>query len=93
MGYTFSGTLSRITAGMVTGKAPRVVTGTEKVREIRLRRTADRRGYRLERCRRRDPHALGYGTYRLLSVSGEGASTDYGLTLDDVENALSPVSA
>lgn len=70
-----------------------MVTGTEKVREIRLRRTADRRGYRLERCRRRDPHALGYGTYRLLNVSADAPSTGYGLTLDDVENALGLVIA
>ena len=69
------------------------MTGTDKVREIRLRRTADRRGYRLERCRRRDPHALGYGTYRLIAITADRASTDYGLTLDDVENELSPVTA
>lgn len=69
------------------------MTGTEKVREIRLRHTAARRGYRLERCRRRDPHAIGYGKYRLLNTAADAPTTGYTLTLDDVENALSPVPA
>jgi hypothetical protein len=63
----------------------------QKVREIRLRRMADRQGLRLEKSRRRDPRALGYGTYRLVNkrtsavVAGD---EDYGLTLDQIEEHL-----
>ena len=62
-------------------------------RENRLRRAADRQGLRLERSRRRDPRALGFGTYRLVSVrSGAvvaaGSESGYGLTLDQVEQRL-----
>lgn len=61
-----------------------------KVRENRLRRAADRQGLRLQRSRRRDPRALGYGTYRLTdartgSVVAAGSESGYGLTLDQVE--------
>jgi len=42
----------------------------EKVREIRLRRAADRQGLRLSRSRRRDPMALDYGTYTLTDTAG-----------------------
>lgn len=37
-----------------------------KVRENRLRRVAERRGYTLMKSRRRDPLALDYGKYWLL---------------------------
>ena len=36
------------------------------MRENRFRRMAKRHGMTLEKCRRRDPEALGYGTYRLV---------------------------
>jgi hypothetical protein len=36
-----------------------------QTREKRLRRMADRRGLTLHKCPRRDPGALGYGTYEL----------------------------
>jgi hypothetical protein len=78
----YSGILLSGITGTVTRKAPQKVTGNDKVREIRLRRTAERRGHRLERCRRRDPWAVGYGKYRLCPGP-------YTLTLDDVETALS----
>jgi hypothetical protein len=43
-----------------------------KVREIRLRHKAKRCGYRLAKCPRRDPDALGFGLYALVSLaSGE----------------------
>ncbi|MBO0813525.1 MAG: hypothetical protein J2P23_15980 [Microlunatus sp.] len=38
----------------------------EKVREIRLRRAAERRGLLLVKSRRRDPGAIGYGLYVLV---------------------------
>ena len=43
----------------------------EKVRENRLRRWAEGQGYRLEKSRRRDPHAKDYGTYRLRPEKGK----------------------
>ena len=39
----------------------------EKVRENKLRRKAVRQGYRLEKSRRRDPHATDFGLYALIS--------------------------
>ena len=41
---------------------------SDKVREIVLRRAAARQGLRLEKCRRRDPRAIGFGRYRLVSA-------------------------
>lgn len=76
-----------ITSGIVSG-----MDGTDKVRENRLRRMAERQGLILQKCKLRDPRAIGYGTYRLLNaatgavvMSGPG---DYGLTLDHVEGVL-----
>ncbi|WP_328435748.1 hypothetical protein [Nocardia puris] len=65
----------------------------EKVRENRLRRAATRQGLRLERCRARDPRALGFGTYRLSdaftgAVRASAGRSGYGLTLTDVEREL-----
>ena len=65
----------------------------DKVRELRLRRTAERQGLRLVKSRRRDPHALGYGTYGLVdAASGDqvaAADTEgFGMTLDAVERVL-----
>ena len=37
-----------------------------KVLENRLRRAAERQGFRLEKSRRRDPRAIDYGTYALV---------------------------
>ena len=65
-----------------------------KVRENLLRRMAERQGFRLEKSRRRDPRARGYGTYQLVDpdtgtrvtndVSGDG----YGWSLNEIENRL-----
>jgi hypothetical protein len=65
----------------------------DKVRENRARRAADRQGLRLERSRRRDPRALGYGTYRLTDAStgavvAAGSEGGFGLSLDQVEQHL-----
>jgi len=40
-----------------------------KVYENRLRRLADRQGYKLEKLRRRDERAITYGFYRLVDLS------------------------
>lgn len=66
----------------------------DKVRENRLRRAAERQGLRLEKSRRRDPRALGYGTYQLVDPYNSNAVVasrlpdGYGLDLDDVEGEL-----
>ena len=65
----------------------------EKIRENRLRRMAQRQGLVLSRSRRRDPRALDFGTYMLLSaktsaVVAQGVESGYGLSLDDVEQQL-----
>jgi hypothetical protein len=73
---------------MGSGTLSSMNSAAGKVRENRLRRVAARRGLRLERSRRRDEQALDYGKYRLVSVLVGALATDYNLTLDDVENAL-----
>jgi hypothetical protein len=65
----------------------------DKVRENRVRRMAERQGLQLQRCKRRDPNALGYGTYRLAdpvtgTVTAQSGPSGYGLTLADVEKKL-----
>jgi len=65
----------------------------EKPREATLRKIARRRDYRLERCRRRDPQASGFGLYRLTDtrtgeVYGVDAPGGYGLDLDAVAALL-----
>lgn len=66
---------------------------SEKVRENRLRRAADRQRLRLKKSRRRDPRAADYGTYMLTdpysnTVVASGFQSGYGLTLDEVEEHL-----
>ena len=48
-----------------------VMTITDKGRENRARRIAERRGYRLEKSRRRDPRATDYGRYQLIDAVTE----------------------
>ena len=65
----------------------------EKVRENRLRRMAERQGLRVIKSRRRDPRALDFGTYGLVDVrtntlEAGDVNSGYGLTLDQVEAAL-----
>ena len=43
----------------------------EKVRENRLRRMAERQGYKLEKSRIRDPRAIGYGSVTLVPAKGK----------------------
>ena len=66
----------------------------EKVRENRLRRMANRQGLGLQKCRARDPRALGYGSYRLIDLNLNAViyhdpCSGYGRDLDDVEGYLS----
>jgi hypothetical protein len=70
-----------------------VAVDPEKVRENRLRRMAQRYGYRLEKCRRRDPRSLGYGGYELIDVRINGVVLGsnpwaYSADLDEVEAFL-----
>lgn len=62
----------------------------EKVRENRLRRIAERRGYRLIKSRRRDPLAINYGTYTVndptINVNFPHCSN---VGLDEVEQFFS----
>jgi hypothetical protein len=63
---------SCIASGMLSGIASNTKEDTmseesEKVRENRLRRMADRQGLKLVKSRRRDPRALDYGTYALVA--------------------------
>jgi hypothetical protein len=69
------------------------MTPADKVRENRLRRMASRRGLILEKCPRRDPGAIDYGTYRLVRASDGSLYANrlgqkYGMTLDSVERDL-----
>ena len=51
---------------------------------------AKRRGFRLQRSRRRDPQALGYGKYWLIDGQHGGSvfSDEWGVELDVVEEWL-----
>ena len=60
---------------------------TDKVRENRLRRMADRQGLRLQKSRRRDVRALDYGTYQLVDVQNVVVAEDLA-GLDEVEAVL-----
>jgi len=73
---------------------------SEKIRENKLRRMAERQGLRLEKCRRRDVNSIGYGTYHIIYAENGGgdwrsrtiiagdADAGYGLTLGMVEKWL-----
>jgi hypothetical protein len=58
-----------------------------KVRENRLRRMAERQGLLFQKVARRDPRAIDYGTYHLISAY-PGRLSWRRLTLDQVEAAL-----
>ena len=70
------------------------MTYEDKVRENRLRRKADRMGLRLLKSRRRDPDAIDFGLYALVTVDvggtihPEGPISPYVLDLDGVEEWL-----
>jgi hypothetical protein len=65
----------------------------DKVKENRLRRIAERRGYRLEKSRRRDPHAPDFGGFMLIEAEKNyvvvgGHPFAYSASLEDVEDWL-----
>ena len=65
----------------------------EKVRENRLRRAAQRQGYKLVKSRRRDPRAIDYDGWMLVdpstgAVVAGGDPHPYALALEDVERFL-----
>jgi hypothetical protein len=69
-----------------------------KSREVAARARLGRRGYRLEKCPRRDPLALGYGRFRILDldgviVSGATPRLPFTLTLEDVEKFIGDMRA
>lgn len=64
-----------------------MVRTEDTAREKRLRRMADRRGWTLHKCPRRDPLATGYGLYR-LDRKGAPQTDAFPHTLDDVERKL-----
>jgi len=68
----------------------------DKVREIRLRRTAWRQGYQLERSRARDQRDITHGKYQLRSletdkivVGHSNLGRGYAASIDEVEKWLS----
>jgi hypothetical protein len=69
--------------------------GSDKVRENRLRRMADRQGLEIQKSRRRDPRAIGYDRWLILDartnavVAGTEGTPRHGMTLDEVEAYLS----
>lgn len=63
---------------------------SDKAREQRLRREAERQGLRLEKSRVRIPEAFEYGTYHLVDgltgvIVAYGLNSGFGLSLDDIE--------
>jgi hypothetical protein len=58
-----------------------------KVRENRMRRAAERRGYRLTKSRRKDPYRV--ETADGIEVAGFYSPDGLGLTLDEVERRFS----
>lgn len=64
-----------------------------KTRENRVRRVAQRRGLRLDKSRRRDVDATGFGGYMLVDTIRDrvivgNARHEFDATLDDIEAAL-----
>jgi hypothetical protein len=60
------------------------MASSDKVRENRLRRMADRQGLALRKRRRRDPRALDYGLYDLIEPTEKWAVAE-AMTIDEVE--------
>ena len=72
-----------------------MMTITDKSRENRARRIAERRGYRIEKSRRRDPRATDHGRYQLIDAATNTIASIGGpwLTLHEVERQLEILSA
>jgi hypothetical protein len=84
------GTLSGIDSSIKEG----TMETSEKVRENRLRRMAERQGYKLRKSGRRDPRAWDYGTYQIVHSAlgslavAQKSSREVNLTIDEVERWL-----
>jgi hypothetical protein len=61
-----------------------------KIRENKLRRMAERQGFRLKKSARRDPRAIDYGLYWIIDQRNNTFATghDTGMTFDEVERFL-----
>lgn len=96
LNLTFCSIFIRQTTLLWSGNPLSSVSGMdqrEKVREIRLRNTAKRRGLLLRRSRRRDSLSPGFGTYGLYDSATQQVKhgdelTGYGLSLNDIEKIL-----
>ena len=66
------------------------MTGETKVDEVRIRRKAARQGLRLNKSRKRDPRALGYGLWTLSKEHPDASppSPDKFKSLREVEAYL-----
>lgn len=70
------------------------MTAKDKVMENRLRRKADRMGYRLVKNRRRDPGAIDFGGYALINIEhggydfGQGVLGTPSASLEEVREFL-----
>jgi hypothetical protein len=68
--------------------------GTEKVRELRLRRMAERQGLALHKSRRRDTRAIDFGCWMIVDpftnsiVAGTAGTGRPNMDLDQVEAYL-----
>lgn len=75
-------------------RVPQMQIDAEKITENRLRSVARRQGYTLVKSKARDRRSLLYGTYGVLRgdrvVAGD-PTTNYGLTLGQVEQFLGEV--
>lgn len=63
----------------------------EKVRENRLRRAAERQGYRLAKNPRRDPRAVDYGSYMIIDPATSACVADFGWDHPTIGNHLDEV--
>ena len=63
------------------------MSNTDKVRENRLRRMAERQGLRLVKSHRRDPRAIDFGRFTLVNprINAVVAGTEQNMDLDQVE--------
>jgi hypothetical protein len=89
-----SGMLSSIGFGIAIGRLNVVATTSEKVRENLLRRVADRQGLALRKSRTRDPRAIDYDRWMIVSLIpgrpdvGTGPTGKPTMTLNEVEANL-----
>ena len=67
------------------------MANTDKVRENRLRRVAERRGLRLNRNPRRDVRAVDYGSYMLTEPATGALVADFGWDHPAISNHLDAV--